>query len=125
VGVPFYGRGWTGVPSKNHGLYQSSTGPAPSPSGDTLQTDGLATYMTLAGLTGFNHYFDFLSMAQWTYNPATQTFWTFDDPSTVAVKMVYVQVRVRGGLGGAYFWAFKDDDANGTLAKQMAAGLGR
>jgi chitinase len=64
-------------------------------------------------------------MAQWTYNPATQTFWTFDDPSTVAVKMVYVQVRVRGGLGGAYFWAFKDDDANGTLAKQMAAGLGR
>jgi len=125
VGVPFYGRGWTGVSSKNHGLYQSSVAPAPSPSGDTLQTDGLATYMTLAGLTGFNRYFDFLSMAQWTYNPATQTFWTFDDPSTVAIKMFYVQVRVRGGLGGAYFWAFKDDDADGTLAKHMAAGLGR
>jgi chitinase len=125
VGVPFYGRGWTGVPSQRHGLYQPSTGPAPSPAGDSLQTDGVATYMTLAGLTGFNRYFDFLSMAQWRYNGTTQTFWTFDDPSTVAIKMFYVQARIPGGLGGAYFWAFKDDDANGTLAKQMAAGLGR
>jgi chitinase len=125
VGVPFYGRGWTGVPSQNHGLYQSSTGPAPSPSGDTLQTDGLATFLTLEAMTGANRYFDFSSMAQWTYNPATQTFWTFDDPSTVALKMFYVQARVPGGLGGAYFWALKDDDANGTLAKGMAQGLGR
>lgn len=125
VGVPFYGRGWTGVPGHYHGLYQSSSGPAPSPAGDSLQTDGVATFMTLAGLTGFNRYFDFLSMAQWTYNPATQTFWTFDDPSTVAIKMFYVQTRVSGGLGGAYFWAFKDDDSKGSLAKQMAAGLGR
>lgn len=125
VGVPFYGRGWTGVPGRNHGLFQPSTGPAPSPSGDSLQTDGVATYMTLAGLTGFNNYFDFRSLAQWTYNRETQTFWTFDNPSTVALKMLYVQARVPGGLGGAYFWAFKDDDANGTLTKQMAAGLGR
>jgi chitinase len=124
VGVPFYGRGWTGVPSHKHGLYQPSTGPAPSPAGDSLQTDGVATFMTLAGLTGFHRYFDLFSMAQWTYNPTTQTFWTFDDSSTVAIKMFYVQARVPGGLGGAYFWAFKDDDANGTLAKQMAAGLG-
>ncbi len=47
--------------------------------------------------------FDFLSMAQWTYNSATQTFRTFDDPSTVAIKMFYVQARGPGGLGGAYF----------------------
>ena len=39
--------------------------------------------------------------------------------------MLYVRLRVAGGLGGAYFWAFKDDDANGTLAKQMAERLGR
>src|SRR5262249_7943896 len=28
IGVPAYGRGWTGVPDVNHGLYQSGT-PAP------------------------------------------------------------------------------------------------
>ncbi|MBA8826854.1 chitinase [Saccharopolyspora lacisalsi] len=31
LGVPFYGRGWTGVPDENDGLFQSSTGPAPAP----------------------------------------------------------------------------------------------
>jgi chitinase len=39
--------------------------------------------------------------------------------------MVYVQARVPGGLGGAYVWAVKDDDANGTVMKTMAVGLGR
>ena len=28
MGVPLYGAGWTGVPNKNHGLYQTSTGPS-------------------------------------------------------------------------------------------------
>ena len=30
VGVPYFGRGWTGVPNVNKGLYQTSTGPAPA-----------------------------------------------------------------------------------------------
>jgi chitinase len=125
VGVPFYGRGWTGVPDVNHGLYQPSTGPAPSPTGDVLQTDGIATYGTLQSLTGFTHYFDPISLAQWIYNPDTQTFWTYDNQKTANLKTAYVQSRVPGGLGGAFFWAFKDDDANGTLAKTLATGLGR
>ena len=55
----------------------------------------------------------------------TETFWSFDDPQTVAIKMFYVQRRVPGGLGGAFLWAFKDDDSKGTLAKTMARGLGK
>lgn len=125
VGVPFYGRGWTGVPDTNSGLYQPSTGPAPSPAGDSLQTDGVATFLTLESLPSFKSYFDPLSIAQWTYRADTETFWTFDNPDTVALKMLYLRLRVPGGLGGAYFWAFKDDDVNGTLTKQMAKGLGR
>lgn len=125
VGVPFYGRGWTGVPSVNHGLYQTSTGPAASPAGDVLQTDGVATFGTLNSLTGFTHYFDPISLAQWIYDPTSQTFWTYDNVQTVNLKMEYVQTRVPGGLGGAFFWAFKDDDASGKLAKAMAKGLGK
>jgi len=34
-----------------------------------------------------------------------------------------VRERVRGGLGGAFVWALKDDDAGGTIVKAMAAGL--
>ena len=40
------------------------------------------------------------------------------------LKMIYVNLKVPGGLGGAYVWALKDDDANGTMVKTMAAGLG-
>ena len=125
LGVPFYGRGWTGVPNVNHGLYQTSTGAAPSPAGDTLATDGVATFATLQAQTGSQSFFDPRRFAHWTYNPTTQTFWSFDDELTTRLKMLYVNFRTPGGLGGAYFWAFKDDDANGTLAKTMASGLGR
>lgn len=37
--------------------------------------------------------------------------------------MRYINAKVPGGLGGAYVWALKDDDTNGTLVKTMAAGL--
>jgi chitinase len=90
-----------------------------------LQTDGLATFGTLKSLTGFEHQFDPISLAQWIYDPTSQTFWTYDNIKTVTLKMGYVQTRVPEGLGGAFFWALKDDDANGNLAKAMAKGLGR
>jgi chitinase len=124
LGVPMYGRGWTGVPNINHGLYQPSTGAAPSPAGDVLQTNGVATYGTLVSQTGFQHYFDPISLVPWAYAPDTQTFWTYETQWSVSLKMFYVQNRVPGGLGGAFFWALKDDDANGSLAKTMATGLG-
>jgi chitinase len=125
LGVPLYGAGWQGVPGTNNGLYQTSTGPAASPTGDTLATDGVATYNTLQGLPGFTKTFDWRCWAISIYNPSTQTFWTYDDPTTARLKMSYIQLRVPGGLGGAFAWALKDDDPNGTMMKTMATGLGR
>jgi chitinase len=76
MGVPLYGAGWTGVPNKNQGLYQTSTGPSNvllangtgvcgdlsgnTPGCDTLLTAGTATYATLSTLTanGYKSYFD-------------------------------------------------------------------
>jgi chitinase len=123
LGIPTYARGWTGVPSTNHGLYQTSTGPAPFPPADYLQTPGVITYLTLTGLTGYTRYYDYRRIAVWLYDPNTQTFWSYDDPVTVWLKTKYVLTRVPGGLGGAFVWALKDDDANGTIVKTMAAGL--
>jgi chitinase len=37
--------------------------------------------------------------------------------------MLYVNERGHDGLGGAYVWALKDDDASGAVVKAMAAGL--
>ena len=141
MGVPLYGAGWTGVPNVNHGLYQSSTGPSPVPlangsglctdlSGntagcDTLLTPGTATYATLANLkaNGYSTYFDPRRIAVSLYDPASETFFTYDDPDTAFLKMLYIDLKVPGGLGGAYVWALKDDDANGSMVKAMAEGL--
>ena len=123
LGIPIYARGWTGVQRANNGLYQSSTGPAPFPPDDYLQTPGVITYLTLTGLTGFTRYFDYKRIAVWLYDPNSQTFWSYDDPVTVWLKTAYVRTRVEGGLGGAFVWALKDDDANGTIVKTMAGGL--
>jgi chitinase len=38
--------------------------------------------------------------------------------------MIYIDIKVPGGLGGAYVWALKDDDANGTMVKTMAKVIG-
>jgi chitinase len=143
MGVPTYGAGWTGVPNVNHGLYQNSTGPSPVPlangtglctdlSGNTagcdpLLTPGLATYATLANLAanGYSEQFDPTRVAVTLYDPVSGTFYTYDNPTTAFLKMLYVDLKVHGGLGGAYIWAVKDDDANGSIVKAMAAGLGR
>jgi chitinase len=123
LGIPIYARGWTGVPNINNGLYQNSAGPAPFPAADYLQTPGVITYLTLTGLSGFTRHYDSRRIAVWLYDPVSQTFWSYDDPVTVRLKTGYVRERVPGGLGGAFVWALKDDDATGTIVKTMAAGL--
>src|SRR3984885_8697285 len=143
MGLPLYGAGWTGVPNRNHGLYRNSTGPSPvlwangtglcpdlsgnTAGCDTLLTPGLATYSTLSNLTanGYTSYYDPKRVAVSLYDPTGGTFYTFDDPSVALLKMLYIELKVPGGLGGAYVWALKDDDAKGTMVKTMAAGLGR
>jgi chitinase len=124
MGIPLYGRGWTGVPDVNHGLYQTSTAPAPFDPADYLQTPGVETYLTLSTATsaGYTSYFDRRRIAVSLYNPTTQTFWSYDDPLTVRLKTIYIN---HAGLGGAFVWAVKDDDVNATLIKTMAAGLAR
>jgi chitinase len=123
LGIPTYGYGWTGVPDINNGLYQSATALATPPATDYLETQGVATYLTISSLTGYTRHFDSKRIAVWIYQPSSGTFWTYDDPVTVWLKMGYVNFRAPGGLGGAYVWALKDDDTNGTIVKTIAAGL--
>ena len=91
-----------------------------------MQTDGVATYRTLSALSGYGLNFDPFSLVEWLYSATDNggTFWTYDNPQTIQIKMTYVRLRVPGGLGGGYLWALKDDDANATLVKTMADSLG-
>jgi chitinase len=87
-------------------------------------TAGLATYATLENLkaNGYTQYFDSQRVAAYLFDSTPGTFYSFDDPETATLKMHYV---LNQALGGAYVWAVKDDDTNGTMVKTMAKGLGQ
>jgi chitinase len=109
LGVASYGRGWTNVGATNNGLFQSGT-----PAAGTLEA-GVERYAVLKTL-GWPRYLDSSSKAAWIYNGST--FWSFDDPLTIADKVAYAKVQ---GLGGAFLWDFSGDDAQASLLTALAA----
>jgi chitinase len=111
LGVASYGRGWTKVGSTGNGLYQSGVAASGS------LEPGIESYRALKAL-GYPTYVDTASKARWVYNAGT--FWSFDDPATLADKMAYAKVQ---GLGGAFLWDFSGDDASGSLVGAISAGL--
>jgi chitinase len=109
VGIPAYGRGWTGVASTNNGLYQSGFA-APG----TYEA-GTEDYDVLKNRPG-TVFRDNANGAIWKYDGST--FWSYDDPQLVQQKGGYVKSR---GLGGLMVWSLDGDD--GTIVTAMQAGL--
>jgi chitinase len=118
VGVPFFGHGWQGVPDINHGLYQTGAGAAPG----TWEA-GSEDYKALkAKLTagGFTRYFSKQTKNAWIYDPASQIFWTYDDPQSLKAKAGYVEDQ---HLGGVMFWELSGDTPDGELITVLSKGL--
>ena len=108
--LPYYAHAWAGVPATNNGLYQSVTGAAASDQ---------AGYKVVSTAPGTVH-FDPVTASIWKYDPASQTFYTYEDPQTVFAKGLYVDVA---GLRGASVWSLDGDDANGSLTSALTAAL--
>ncbi|OLE21416.1 MAG: glycosyl hydrolase [Catenulispora sp. 13_1_20CM_3_70_7] len=115
VGMPYYSRGWTGVPNVNHGLFQTSTGPAPG-----AVENGINNYNVLVNHPGFTVYRDGRAGFAWLFDGTT--FWTFDDPTVLAQKTAFIR---RNDLGGAMVWSLDGDTDNGALTTAIYAGLHR
>ena len=113
VGIPYYGRGWTGVTGGGDGLFQPAAGPAPA----TFEA-GYEDYKVLKTL-GYPVHRDLRAGHAWLFDGTT--FWTYDDPFVVLQKSLYIR---REGLGGAMMWSLDGDDANATLTKTIRFGLG-
>jgi len=111
LGIGFYGRGWTNVANVNNGLYQTGSA-APG----TYEA-GNEDYKVLKDRPG-TVFTDANARATWKYDG--NTFWSYDTPALITEKMNYVKVQ---NLGGAFFWEFSGDDAQGTLAKTVGNGL--
>ena len=102
--MPYFGRGWTGVAGANNGLYQTASGAG---AGDV---GGRCRGLQGAGDEAGRHHRDLLNGAHWLVDGAH--WWSYDDPLTVARKMLYVRLN---GLGGAMMWSLDADDSRGTL----------
>ncbi|MEU0106887.1 glycoside hydrolase family 18 chitinase [Streptomyces sp. NPDC006251] len=108
LGIGFYGRGWTGVTQSAPG--GSATGAAPG----TYEA-GIEDYKVLKNscpATG--------TIAGTAYAHCGSNWWSYDTPATIAGKMSWARNQ---GLGGAFFWEFSGDTANGELAAAIHTGL--
>lgn len=107
IGVPFYARGWSGVPAENNGLYQKAEGPAAG------FEDGAERYATISKRNAPRFYHP-VTKQLWTYENGT--FWSYDDPGVVKEKAAYVRAQK---LGGIMSWSLDQDDADFSLSKAM------
>ncbi|SEF17594.1 glycosyl hydrolase family 18 protein [Jiangella alba] len=115
VGIPLYGRGWTGVADGGtHGAWQPATGAAP---GEFPEEPGTDRYRNLRGGQIFH---DEQVLASWSYDGTE--FWSFDDPWLVDKKADYITA---GGFGGAMWWDLAGDYQNelvGLMGSRLATG---
>jgi chitinase len=114
LGVPFYGKAWTGVVETDHGLFQAAEHPAPHV---------YLPYSKIAGLLadGYIRYWDPISSVPYLYDPGSRTFVTYEDVESLAKKSDYV---LSHHLAGMMFWEYTNDPS-GVLLDAINAGLHR
>ena len=113
VGIPFYGRKWTGVEATNHGLWQS----IPARGADIVYGD----VAPLVNAPGYVRYWDTTARAPYLYNADSKIFITYNDAEAEAARTAYVR---KLGLGGLMFWQYSGDPGN-VLLDAIVAGFAK
>jgi chitinase len=112
LGVPFYGRGWTGVTQEAPGGTASGAAAGSWEAGVADYKDlknnkcAGAAVRTIAGTA-----YSLCAGGNW---------WGYDTAATITGKMNYGKQQ---GLGGAFFWEFNGDTAQGELITAMKNNL--
>lgn len=110
LGIPLYGRGWTGVTAgpKGDSLYQKATKEAPG-----KYESGIQDYKILKGSadTVYEHP---VTKQSWKYDGST--WWSYDSATTIRVKNNYVKEL---NLRGNFAWELDGDGPNAELLNVM------
>jgi chitinase len=121
LGIPFYYRGWTGVPAgSNHGLYQTASAPA---AGATLSGNvpGIRLYKELTGVVDnpSDTFWDPLSQSAYFYDGTN--FWTGESAQSIKARTDYVHCN---GLAGTMMFSMYDlNDPTNTLFNDVVGDL--
>jgi chitinase len=100
MGLPFYAYGWKQVAAINHGLYQS---------GRAIHGDQPYSFVQTQMATS-TLYRDARTQAPWIFDG--DTFWTFEDPTSIRFKVNYSQQQE---LGGVMIWELSGDMPDASL----------
>jgi chitinase len=113
LGVPFYGRAWSGVPADNDGLYQTYS--------ETYGDNGYVSYSDmLLVMSVMQRHWDEAAQAVWLYEPNSGLMITYDDEQVLSTKADYVKAN---GLGGMMIWELSNDDRDYTLMNALSSAL--
>jgi GH18 family chitinase len=118
VGVAFFGYGWEGVSSANHGLYQPASGAALG----TWSNDGVFDFQDLnSNYVGtYLRFWGNETSVPWLYNPDTGIMISYDDAQSLGLKADYVNSNK---LGGVMIWPLSADDAESSLVNALSSRL--
>lgn len=114
LGIAFYGRGFSGVAADNAGLYATYAA-------GLAETSWAQISATMLPDSAWDRHWSDTAQAPWLYNAGTHTFFTYDDPRSVAIKGAYAR---REGLRGAMFWVLGSDDSHDSLLHALRCSLG-
>ncbi|WP_255298456.1 glycosyl hydrolase family 18 protein [Brevibacillus dissolubilis] len=114
MGMPFYGRGWTGCNTTGNGQYQSCTGVAKPGTWEDGSFDFYDLEANYINKNGYTRYWNNTAKVPFLYNPTNKTFISYDDVESFGYKTSFLKSK---GLAGAMFWEVSGDRNRTLLTK--------
>jgi chitinase len=119
MSLPFYGRGFAGVPNQNDGLFQSYTGPS-----NGTWENGVFDYWDIEqnyeNQNNYESHWHNQAKVPWLYNSTASVFISYDNPASIREKIYLAEYM---DLGGVMFWEFSGDKYS-VLLNEVASTLG-
>lgn len=112
LGIPFYGRGWSGVGEDNHGLYQPFRS---VPDGDAGEGCFSARFIA-ERLSSMGEYWDRSARAPWRYDASQQLMLSHENARSIEEKCTLIH-GLR--LGGAMIWELSLDAEHHSLLRTL------
>lgn len=111
MGIPFYGRSWSGVSPDNNGLFQFGKGSKGFPYRELVE---------MMKDSSFVRHWDESSKAPFLWNEKEKIFVTFEDPESIFQKAEFIK---KHKMGGAMFWEYNEDTDDHVLLNALFESL--
>jgi chitinase len=115
LGVPFYGKTWSGV-TGGSGLFEAASdiGPGNYEAGTMDYHHIVDVYLSNSS---FTRYWDSEAQVPYLHSETEGIFISYEDPESLEVKMDFILEK---GLGGAMFWELSGDTSTQSLGSVLS-----